>query len=733
MQPIRSPLAVRLSACLFAGALAAQEHGVAIAGDDFAITSSCKLAPGVYRFGDAHDDGIVRVTGNDLTIDCRGVTIDGANDTELADAFHGFGIVADGCRNLTIEGLVVRGTKIGMYFVHCDGLTLRDCDVSGNFRQHLRSTPRAEDGADWLFGHDNDDNQWFRYGAGIYVERSSGVTVAHCRARRGQNGVCLSRVDASFVVDNDMSFLSGWGLAMWRSSRNDVSNNKFDWCMRGFSYGVYHRGQDSAGILVYEQCCDNVFAFNSATHGGDGFFLYAGNETLQRTGTGGCNGNLLYHNDFSHAAANGIEATFSQGNRFVDNVLDECDHGIWGGYSHDTLIVGNTMRDCSNGISIEHGHGNRIDANTFERCGVAIHLWGGDNPDFAKTPYGQRQDTRSHGYVIANNTIRATGLAIALEDTSDVQIAAGAIDATYVNGEAGPAAATALRTNGRCADLRADASLGRLQGPVRPAPLERAPAAVEPVPAPHTRGTQDAFLPPGALRGRRYIFVDDWGPYDFTSVRLFPDDVATWGSAEIFALGPDAEFTIGDVTGDVTVTPRTGRLPATITVRANGPAGASPFSFRLQAGEHAAAAKGLILRATWHVVFHGWDDQGAKQPPRDWQAVLRSPPLDTMQLDGIRFRWGGGRPSDKVPPEHFATVATTEMELPAGRYEVRTISDDGVRLWIDGKVVIDNWTWHPPHEDVAEVALERGKHAFRLEHFEIDGVAQLELDLRPLR
>src|SRR5213594_4424933 len=148
----------------------------------------------------------------------------GADETTPADEYKGIGIVAEDCKNLTLKGLTVRGLKLGMLLRRCDGLTITGCDVSRNWRQHLKSTPRGEDGADWLFGHENDKDEWLRYGAGIYIEDSKGVTVSKCRARNGQNGLCLSRVNDSFIINNDFSFLSGWGLAMWRSSRNDISN-----------------------------------------------------------------------------------------------------------------------------------------------------------------------------------------------------------------------------------------------------------------------------------------------------------------------------------------------------------------------------------------------------------------------------------------------------------------------------------------------------------------------------
>ncbi len=56
-------------------------------------------------------------------------------------------------------------------------------------------------------------------------------------------------------------------------------------------------------------------------------------------------------------------------------------------------------------------------------------------------------------------------------------------------------------------------------------------------------------------------------------------------------------------------------------------------------------------------------------------------------------------------------------------YTIYTSSDDGVRLWIDGKLVIDNWTEHPPQENVAQVTLVAGREVpIRLEYFEVDGL-----------
>ena len=91
---------------------------------------------------------------------------------------------------------------------------------------------------------------------------------------------------------------------------------------------------------MYEQSMHNVVAFNSVTHGGDGLFAWAGQTTMECTG--GVNDNLFYYNDFSFAAANGIEATFSR-NTFISNRAEGCDYGVWGGYSFESKIIGNNF------------------------------------------------------------------------------------------------------------------------------------------------------------------------------------------------------------------------------------------------------------------------------------------------------------------------------------------------------------------------------------------------------
>ena len=107
-------------------------------------------------------------------------------------------------------------------------------------------------------------------------------------------------------------------------------------------------------------------------------------------------------------------------------------------------------------------------------------------------------------------------------------------------------------------------------------------------------------------------------------------------------------------------------------------------------------------------------------------------PLVDRTSERLDYTWAMGGPADGVPADRFATRAETKMRLPAGRYEIRTVSDDGVRVLIDGRTVQEDWTWHGPKENKSTVELKGGEHVIVVEHFEIDGYAVLRFDLRPL-
>jgi hypothetical protein len=87
----------------------------------------------------------------------------------------------------------------------------------------------------------------------------------------------------------------------------------------------------------------------------------------------------------------------------------------------------------------------------------------------------------------------------------------------------------------------------------------------------------------------------------------------------------------------------------------------------------------------------------------------------------------------RIGADHFGLVATTTITLSeGGKYRLSTLSDDGVRVSIDGKTVLENWTWHAPTRDQAEIELAAGAHTLELEYFQIDGALALSIELEKI-
>src|SRR5262249_44574138 len=159
-------------------------------------------------------------------------------------------------------------------------------------------------------------------GAAIYLTDSNDAEIDRVRAVQGMNGLMMVRSWRALVWNNTFSWLSGVGIGMYRTTESRIMHNKIGYWVPGYRPGLLKRGQDSAGLLMYEQSSRNIVAYNSITHGGDGVFLWAGQSTMD-TGLGGANDNTFYDNDVSSAVANGIEATFSR-NTIAMNRIDDC-------------------------------------------------------------------------------------------------------------------------------------------------------------------------------------------------------------------------------------------------------------------------------------------------------------------------------------------------------------------------------------------------------------------------
>jgi hypothetical protein len=81
-----------------------------------------------------------------------------------------------------------------------------------------------------------------------------------------------------------------------------------------------------------------------------------------------------------------------------------------------------------------------------------------------------------------------------------------------------------------------------------------------------------------------------------------------------------------------------------------------------------------------------------------------------------------------VPRDRLAILAEGSATIPDGRYTLQVISDDGVRVWMDGAMIIDAWQPHESRVDTAVFA--GGRRRFAVQYYEVTGFAELRFEIK---
>ena len=97
---------------------------------------------------------------------------------------------------------------------------------------------------------------------------------------------------------------------------------------------------------------------------------------------------------------------------------------------------------------------------------------------------------------------------------------------------------------------------------------------------------------------------------------------------------------------------------------------------------------------------------------------------DDANLD---FNWGSGVPATGLPADNFSVRWTRSVTFGAGTYRFSALADDGVRLFVDNVLVINDWVGGGAGEKTADVPLTAGAHAIKVEYFEFAGDALFKL------
>jgi len=107
-----------------------------------------------------------------------------------------------------------------------------------------------------------------------------------------------------------------------------------------------------------------------------------------------------------------------------------------------------------------------------------------------------------------------------------------------------------------------------------------------------------------------------------------------------------------------------------------------------------------------------------------WQAsywnnmTLSGSPVLQRSEANLDYDWGTGSPGPGVNTNHFSARWTRYIDEEPGTYRFTATSDDGIRVWVDSALIINEWYDHPPKTVSVEKSLSAGHHLVKVEFYE---------------
>ena len=103
--------------------------------------------------------------------------------------------------------------------------------------------------------------------------------------------------------------------------------------------------------------------------------------------------------------------------------------------------------------------------------------------------------------------------------------------------------------------------------------------------------------------------------------------------------------------------------------------------------------------------------------------TFNTQPVLSRCESAIDYDWGSGSPGSGVNANSFTARWVGNFDFEASDYEFTATSDDGVRLWVDGQLLIDQWKDQGATTYKATKTMTAGSHEVKVEYYEYGGLA----------
>lgn len=257
----------------------------------------------------------------------------------------------------------------------------------------------------------------------------------------------------------------------------------------------------------------------------------------------------------------------------------------------------------------------------------------------------------------------------------------------------------------------------------------------------------------GRFAGRKNILITEWGPYDFRYPIIWnTNPVDTSELMQFDLLGPKGKWKLisvkglemdkmvidtfpGQFSAKKSAAPRT---DVQIEAEYNGPAFTDQFGNLIPANTpYRFVFKKFFQPIDFVVKFYSFDSTSNPINTNSIDSLQKQQPFKTEKVNKLDYTWWGGINADKKQYTRFLTVAEGSADMEGGDYELGVTWDDAVRIYLDDKLIVDEWNPSKYQFDESpnrklRIKLTEGAHRFRVEHVELGGFATLSLKLKKL-
>jgi hypothetical protein len=107
---------------------------------------------------------------------------------------------------------------------------------------------------------------------------------------------------------------------------------------------------------------------------------------------------------------------------------------------------------------------------------------------------------------------------------------------------------------------------------------------------------------------------------------------------------------------------------------------------------------------------------------RDFQGT----PVVRCETWPIRHDWGYTSPVSGIPADSYTVRWTGRAYIAAGTYDFVVRTDDGIKVWLDGTLILSAWWDQGPTEHRVRRTVAGGTHDIKIEYYENSGYAAAE-------